>query len=319
MNVKVSDTAPDVPAATVSGVEILQGLVKRLKAGDGDQLYQLGPELDGFEIGPGLLSGLAAGPGVGKTALSGQLAFECLEFNPSVRVYVANAESGFESLLKRELTGRTSVPAKAIRSADLTDSQIAEIEAAAAEIESLAEDRLQVLRIVDCKPEGLARLRHECEPGFLILDYLQKFIGHGRDTRQAVNELMAGLRIMASEGWGILCLSATARTSGKGGSNHNGSQLTLASFKESGEIEFNLDSAYLLRDRGAVDEANQGVRNVTLDCVKNRHGERGETDLVFNMPRMRFETPTPQPFDFGGEYDGAAVEFVGDQAWKQAR
>lgn len=283
--------APDTKPPTVDASDILRALVADLKAGKGDQLFKLGPDLDGIEIGRGYLTGLAAGPGVGKTALAGQVTFEVLEHNPGLRVYVANAETGFTGLLKRELTGRTNVPAKALRFADLTPGQVAEVDRAAKEIETLIGDgRLQVLPIDQCNPMGLAELQHQCKPGFLVVDYLQKFTRRDKDPRLAVNELMAGLRIMASRGWGILCLSATSRTHGKGGSQHSGDQLTLASFKESGEIEFNLDSAYLLRDRGEVTPGVRGVRKVELDCVKNRHGEQDKRQLVFNMPRMRFES-----------------------------
>jgi len=120
--------------------------------------------------------------------------------------------------------------------------------------------------------------------------------------------------LMASDGWAVLALSATVRTRVKGGSGHDSRQLNMASFKESGEIEFNADSLYLLRDNDAVD-GNEKIRNVTLDCVKNRHGEKVPIDLVFNMPQMSFERKQVEPqtqrhpeFD---EYDGDdPYEFV---------
>ncbi|MDV6034056.1 MAG: hypothetical protein F9B45_28975 [Phycisphaera sp. RhM] len=295
------DKSKDKAPPTVDAVSILRELVADLKAGKGDNLYKFGAALDGLEIGSGLLAGLAAGPGVGKTALSGQCIFEALEHNPELNVYCANAETGFKGLLKREFSARTSVPTKALRFADLTPAQIHEIERAAQEIERIATGgRLHVLPIEQCNPMGLAGLLHQCEPGFLVVDYLQKFVDRGKDARLAVNDLMGFLRVMASKGWGILCLSATSRTSGKGGSAHNGDDLTLASFKESGEIEFNLDAAYLLRDRGEVTPGVRGVRNVVLDCVKNRHGEQTKTALVFHMPRMRFEAPCQPEPDLSG-------------------
>ncbi|MDM4014690.1 DnaB-like helicase C-terminal domain-containing protein [Roseiconus lacunae] len=290
----------------VSGISMMKTLLNKLRNREGDVLYKLGPALDGFEIGPSLIAGLIAPPNGGKTALAGQVAFETLEHNPDIPVVIANAETGFEALLKRELTGRTNVPSKALRLANLTDAQIAEIESAAADIESLAADRLHVLPISHCKTDGLKRIQGEVKPGLLVVDYLQKFADRGKDLRIAINDVVDQLRVMASEGWAILALSATTRVSGSGGSSHDSSKLTLASFKESGEIEFNLDSAYILRDQGDVD-GDKAVRRVLLDCVKNRHDEKPEKKLTFNMRRMRFEAVEPEPF---AEFDawGQAVE-----------
>jgi replicative DNA helicase len=131
----------------------------------------------------------------------------------------------------------------------------------------------------------------ECEPGFLIIDYLQKFKPRERDTRQGVTEVAEMLRRFATKGWGVLALSATARQPGKNGSSHDSLNLNLASFKESGEIEFNLDAAYVIRDIGQADESNHHVHSVKLDCVKNRFGEMKSMELVFNKPRLQFELP----------------------------
>ncbi|QDV42944.1 replicative DNA helicase [Stieleria neptunia] len=306
------DTDDSEKPLTRCGIEILHELLDDLHDGRGDVLYTLGNALEGFEIGPGLIAALGAGPGVGKTALAGQVTFEVLQHNTGVQVYIANAESTFKALLKRELAGRTSVPPKALRFADLTAGQLAEVDFAAAEIaEHVGADRLNVMPIELCTMEGLGRLMREREPGFLIVDYIQKFAPYGKDIRQGVNEVMTLLRVMASKGWGILALSATSRTTGKSSSGHDTSKLTLASFKESGEIEFNVDSAYLLRDCGEVEPGVRGVRNIALDCVKNRHGDQIRKELVFDMPRMRFGTPDPMPHDFG-EYGGN----LGDQPWK---
>ena len=280
------------PSVVFCGVGILRELMADLENGKGDVLYKVEKPLDQFEVGPGLIAGLIAPPGAGKTAMASQIAFSALENNPELNCYFANAETTFAALLKRELTGRTNVPPKALRFGDLTQGQLSELRIAAGEI-SKFEGRLQCVSPISCNVKGLYDLAGQCEPGLLIVDYIQKFAGNDRDPRQSVNEVVTALRMMAHEGWGILALSATPRTHGKGGSDHDSNKLNLASFKESGEIEFNLDSAYILRDQGEITPGVRGVRSVHLDCVKNRHGELGDTlPLVFNMPRMRFTART---------------------------
>ena len=94
------------------------------------------------------------------------------------------------------------------------------------------------------------RLRSE-PPGLVIVDYLQKFAPADKDVRQGVGEVVSGMRMLAKAGWAVLCLSSTARN--KDG-KHDSKSLSLSSFKESGEIEFNADSAYVLVDNGPLDK-----------------------------------------------------------------
>ncbi len=74
----------------------------------------------------------------------------------------------------------------------------------------------------------------------------------------------------------------------------------LTSFKESGEIEFNADSAYVLNDHGPIDPAKPYITKVTLRHVKNRHGQCKDFMLQFHKPRMEFsalpEEETKSPF-----------------------
>lgn len=282
-----------------SATETLDRLLDRLRRGEGDVLFSAGESFDGFEYGPEKITVLGAPPGAGKTALTMQLVIEAMQADPELRVFNANAEMPFDVLLRRELTRLSGVPAKALRFADLRSHQMEAVETAASELRPLMA-RIEVMH----PPFTIEALTRQClnaKPGLMVIDYLQKFAAGDQDARQGTNAVMAGLRILSFAGWGILALSATARRQGKGGSTHDSAGMTLASFKESGEIEFNADACYLLRDDGPVAEGDEKVRNVTLDCVKNRHGERDRIELVFDMPRMTFRSrePDPEPHDFG--------------------
>ncbi|QEG01599.1 replicative DNA helicase [Stieleria maiorica] len=300
--------------STVTVTSVLDQLLERLQSGKGDTLYKLDEALNGFEIGPGLLTVLGAPPGVGKTALAGQMAFEAIHQNPGLKVYIANAETDPVKLLSRELARRSGLPMRAVRFADLTQKQLALAERTIREIQAEAESRMELLPLHHCDGKGLVSLAADCDPGFLVVDYIQKFARSGVDARLAMNELMANLRLMAASGWGVLCLSATSRTYSKGGSSHDTEKLSLASFKESGEIEFNVDAAYLLRNNGDVDPGRL-IRKVTLDCQKNRHGETKAVELHFDRAHMSFDAPEPEI----GTYDGAPAEFGSSLPWMATR
>jgi replicative DNA helicase len=271
----VSPLAPTKPSAA-----ILDELVGRLERGEGDIVFELG-ELDGFEIGPRKVTILGAPPGAGKTAFASQVMFEALGVNPTLRVVVANAEMGFDVLLRREITRRAGVSSRDVRFATLDADQLAKVRRVVDEIRPLL-DRVDVLE-PPYTAAMLDRLASET-PGLLVADYLQKF-STGDDARLGVNQVVTSLRNLAMQGWAILALSATTRT--KGG--HVSAELTMASFKESGEVEFNADSAYLLRDNGEAIAGHPGIRSIELDCVKNRHGERESMALRFDMPAMSFK------------------------------
>ncbi len=282
-----SDATPqDSYPLTTIGSKSLQTLVGKLQRGEGDILYDAGEVFADFECGPGLLTFLAAGPGSGKTALAMQYGFQVLQHHPEIRLTVANAETGFDRLLKRELTRLSGVPARALRFADLTPAQLDAVEQAAAELEPLL-TRVDVFE----PPYTLKRIEQlqAVTPGLLILDYLQKFSPPNLDARNGATAVAAELRNLCHKGWAVLALSATARTTGKGGSNHDSQRLTLASLKESGEIEFNADAVYLIRDEGETDRPH--VHDVELDCVKNRNGSMGGRRLVFDKPNLEFSLP----------------------------
>jgi replicative DNA helicase len=279
---------PDAPALGRSpSLQILDSLLGRLRRGEGDILYPAGDALEGFEIGPNKITVVGAPPGAGKTALAMQITFEYLTADHQAKVLLANAEMPFDVLLRREITRRSGVPAKAIRFAQLTPRQMDAVEAVASELEPLV-SRIEVME-PPYTSEHLAEY-WGTPPRLLILDYLQKF-AIGDDARIATNAVVGVLRTLAYDGWGILALSATTRTRGKGGSTHDSASLSLASYKESGEIEYNSDACYLLRDLGPVVETHHRIHNVNLDCVKNRHGDLDSFPLVFNMPQMTFGRP----------------------------
>jgi len=80
-------------------------------------------------------------------------------------------------------------------------------------------------------------------------------------------------------------VSAVGRTKdARGRSSYQGDGLNLASFRESSELEFGADDAFMLTPD---DETDEGV---TLRHLKSRHGQCGDINLKFDARLQRFET-----------------------------
>lgn len=245
-----------------------------------------------------------------------QAIFAAVSNQPKLRALIANAEMPLAVLLKRELTRRSGVPSRALRFADLTPHQLQSVETAAEGLRPLL-SRVESLS----PPFTIGKLVTACSerpPGLVIVDYLQKFADGGSDARQGVNAVMTGLRQIASQGWAVLAMSATTRTKSASGSGHDSKSLTMASMKESGEIEFNADSIYLIRDQGLVTDGVKGIHNIELDHCKNRHGPLTSIELVFDMPKSEFRKPDPEPHDFGEFRDDPFAESAGDRLFDTA-
>ncbi len=267
--------------ATESAQASLDRFIESL---DNSTLPQLIPQysaLSGLEVGEGLITVLGAPPGKGKTALVMQAMFDALELDNHLIAVVANAEMSFDVLIRRELTRATGITSSAIRFGKLSAEERSQIKAAAG---NLREKLERVESLADpCNLSNLLMLETHT-PGLLIVDYVQKFAPMDKDARQGVNEVMAGLRILAKAGWAVIAISATTRA--------KDDKLTLSSLRESSEIEYNADSVYLLNDHGPVD-GKEWLRNITLNHAKNRHGSMVDIELQFHAPRMEFtERPT---------------------------
>src|SRR5262249_33647672 len=116
--------------------------------------------------------------------------------------------------------------------------------------------------------ENVAATADAFEAGLLVLDYIQRIPPPGEqgDRRGAVDATMSYLREFADAGVAVLVVSAVGRgKDGKGRSSYAGEALSLASFRESSELEFGADDAFIL----APEDDGDGV---TLRHLKSRQG-----------------------------------------------
>src|SRR5207245_9821136 len=101
----------------------------------------------------------------------------------------------------------------------------------------------------------------------------------------SVNDTMDYLRQSADAGLAVAVVSAVGRTrDAKGRSSYAGDALNLASFRETSELEFGADDAFIL---AAADDGE----TVTLRHLKSRHGECRDLALRFTGRLQRFEAP----------------------------
>lgn len=236
-----------------------------------------------IEIGPGLVVLFGGAPGAGKTAFTMQAVCDALTLSPSLRCLVCNVEMPPSVLLDRTLARLAGVELNAIRYRRLDASHGSRIDAGLAAMEGFAD------RLAFVKPpftlENVAAAADAFDAGLILLDYAQRIQPPGEhgDRRNSVNALMDYLRQFADAGTAVLVVAAVGRTKdAKGRSSYDADGLNLASFRESSELEFGADSAYIL----APDPKDAGT--VTLRCLKNRHGSTDDLLLNFDGAHQAF-------------------------------
>jgi replicative DNA helicase len=282
-------------AAFVSAADALAPWRDDLLSGKPPVLFPAGTGgLARVEIGPGLVTLLGGAPGAGKTAFAMQLVVDALRLTETVRAVVCNVEMPPAVLLDRQFARLSGIDLTAIRHRRVGAEHSDRIDQALHTLEPLAE-RLAFVR----PPFDLANVAATADAfdaHLLLLDYIQRLPPPGEhgDKRGAVNATMDHLRRFADAGTAVLVISAIGRTrDSKGRSSYSGEGLSLASFRESSELEFGADDAFILT---ADDDQGDAV---TLRHLKSRHGECRDIELTFHRRHQRFTPagadPGPQP------------------------
>ena len=192
-------------------------------------------------------------------------------------------------LLDRQLARLSGVPLDLIRYRRLNSIHAERIDLALSTIESFA-DRLCFVR----PPFDLANVAATADEFaplatgdglFIVLDYIQRIAPPGTqgDKRGSVDATMNYLRQFADAGAAVVVVSSVGRQKdSRGRTSYAGDSLNLASFKESGELEFGADDAFILAPSAKL----PGIRE--LKHLKARHTDPHDIHLTFDGPTQSF-------------------------------
>jgi replicative DNA helicase len=273
-----------------------------------------------IEVGPKLITLVGGAPGAGKTSFVMQIVVDALRLTPNLRAVVCNVEMPPEVLLDRQLSRLSGVPLEAIRYRRLDSVHADRIDAGLVTIDRFA-DRLCFVR----PPFDLANVAATADEFapltgggglLLVLDYLQRIQppGSQSDKRGSVDLVMNYLRQFADAGAAVVVVSSVGRQKdNRGRSTYSGDAMNLASFKESGELEFGADDAFILAPSAKL----PGVRE--LKHLKARHTEPQDLLLSFDGPTQGF-SPYDGSDDAGGYSNALSAlwgrtEAAGGEPW----
>ena len=250
--------------------------------------YPIGSgELARLEIGPGLVTLFGGAPGAGKTAFTMQAVVDALRLTPTLRALVCNVEMPPPVLLDRQLARLGGIDLDTVRYRRFTEEHAGRLDQALNTLGELADRLAFVQPPFDLDNVGASADAFRAD--LLLLDYIQRIAPHGQhaDVRTAVNSTMGYLRQFSDAGkMAVLVVAAVGRTKdSKGRTSYAGDALTLASFRESSELEFGADDAFIL----APNEKDPD--KITLRHLKARHSRAEDLVLTFDGACQRF-TPT---------------------------
>jgi replicative DNA helicase len=253
-----------------------------------------------------------------------QLVIEALRMTPTLRCVVCNIEMSASVLLDRQLARLASVPLQSIRMRQIQPNHADRVDKALTELAELGERLCFVRPPFDLG--NVAMTADEFAPlaggadTLIVLDYIQRIQPPGvhGDKRGSVDASMNYLRQFADAGAALLVVASVGRTKdSRGRSSYDADSLDLASFKESGELEFGADDAFIL----TPEKKSQDVRR--LRHLKSRHGECRDILLKFTGAYQSFEPtdetdPSTTPPDVKSTLSQLwkGTQASGGQAWK---
>lgn len=252
-------------------------------SGEAEPLYPVGEDdLAKVEVAAGRVMMIGAPPGAGKTALVMQMAFDAVRLTPELRACICNIEMSPQVLLERQLARLSGIDATTIRKREFTSEHGERLRIGLDAIEAHVDQLCFVRAPYDL--ENVAQTVDEFRADILVLDYIQRIKppGDHGDKRGSVDATMDYIRQFADAGMAVIVISAVARTKDKKNrSSYDAGGLSLASFRESSELEYGADDAYIL-DPSKKDDS------VTLRHLKARHGRTEDLQLVFDKEHQSF-------------------------------
>jgi replicative DNA helicase len=259
--------------------------------------------LSKLEIGPGLVTLIGGAPGAGKTAFTMQIVVDALRLTQSLRAVVCNIEMTPTVLLNRQLARLSGIDLQTIRYRQFRPEHGDRLELGLNTLEDISD------RLAFCRPPfdlgNVAGTADAFRANLIVLDYIQRISPPGEhgDKRGSVDACMNFIRQFADAGVAVIVVAAVSRTKDKAGrSSYDADGLSLASFRESSELEFGADDAFIL--------ARTSEQQVLLNHLKARHSEPCNHLMDFDGALQRFApvAATEQADDQqGGRFDMSSL------------
>ena len=224
-----------------------------------------------------------------------QALIDGLRLTPDLRACICNVEMPPEELLDRQLARLSGIDATTIRYRRCNASHADRLQSAFDTLESVVERFSFVGRPFNL--ENIAATADAVHADLLLLDYIQRIPPPGEygDRRGSVDATMNYLRQFADAGMAVIVVAAVSRTKDRRGRSSYASEgLNLASFRESSELEFGADSAFIL---APMDEPED---EVILRSLKARYAEAKDMVLHFDRAHQRFQPASGPAVNGGG-------------------
>lgn len=279
---------------------------------------------------------LAGRPGMGKTSLATNIAFNAAQrylhdvadgIDPArsvgTKVAFFSLEMSADQLATRILSEQARISSERLRMGTLTNDEMKRLVAASIELQNLP------LYIDDTAGLTIAGLhtrmrrllrRHNNEIGLVVVDYLQLLQGSGRSSNdnrvQEISEISRGLKTMAKDlKVSVLALSQLSRAV----EQREDKRPQLSDLRESGSIEQDADIVMFVyreeyyhaarepSDPTSVAHSEWGNEGNRIDgkseiiIAKHRHGATDKVTLAFDSKYTVFTDPAPGRYATSGQ------------------
>ncbi len=280
---------------------------------------------------------LAGRPGMGKTSLATNIAFNCAEehlnwqrdggeFNYGAPVAFFSLEMSADQLATRILAEQAEISSESLRSGKLSREEFQKLSYASQRLAELPLyiDDTPALTIAGLRTRA-RRLKRRHDIGLIVVDYLQLLQGSGRAQDNRVNEISEisrGLKTLAKElSVPVIALSQLSRAV----EQREDKRPMLSDLRESGSIEQDADMVWFIYrgdyyhlatkpdfpDATSSAEAQEKYRlweekheeivgKASLIVAKQRHGSTGNVPLHFQSEITKFTSPNTKDYSEWG-------------------
>lgn len=249
----------------------------------------------GFTLLDSITSGLnksdliiiAARPGMGKTSFAMNIAVNVARRSDK-EVVTFNLEMSKEQLATRILSTEALVDSNSLRNGRISGDDWVKLATSAGYLSTLPIyiDDTASMTVQQMK----AKLRRTKNLGLVIIDYLQLMESTSRSDNRVlvISEITRQLKVMAKElNVPVILLSQLSRAV----ESRTDKRPMLSDLRESGSIEQDADIVLFLYREAYYNKESQ--RQNISECIvaKNRHGETGSVELIWDGQYTRFSNP----------------------------